>query len=123
MRKLYDFLTSFAGRFFAIWVILLAMGVYSSFIGSISSTVNSLRAVRGEKIKQHSWLQVLPVQDSNADQGIMILSKHYHTQIDRLPDCKSARAGWVQCISRKAGTTGVSREVGRNVKIKGRPSE
>ncbi|CAE7246787.1 HCN2, partial [Symbiodinium microadriaticum] len=57
-------------RFFAIWVILLAMGVYSSFIGSISSTVNSLRAVRGEKIKQHSRLQVLPVvvahlQDSN----------------------------------------------------------
>ena len=33
-------------------MILLAMGVYSSFIGSISSTVNSLRAVRGEKIKQ-----------------------------------------------------------------------
>eukprot|EP00439_Symbiodinium_sp_Y106_P078391 s1051_g17.t1 len=43
-------------RFFAIWVILLAMGVYSSFIGSISSTVNSLRAVRGEKIKQQSRL-------------------------------------------------------------------
>ncbi|CAE7202525.1 unnamed protein product [Symbiodinium natans] len=43
-------------RFFAIWVILLAMGVYSSFIGSISSTVNSLRAVRGEKIKQQSKL-------------------------------------------------------------------
>eukprot|EP00439_Symbiodinium_sp_Y106_P004503 s2925_g1.t1 len=43
-------------RFFAIWVILLAMGVFSSFVGSISSTVNSLRSARVEHIKRHSKL-------------------------------------------------------------------
>ncbi|OLQ14603.1 hypothetical protein AK812_SmicGene1235 [Symbiodinium microadriaticum] len=43
-------------RFFAIWVILLAMGVFSSFVGSISSTVNSLRSARVEHIKRHAKL-------------------------------------------------------------------
>ena len=43
-------------RFFAIWVILLAMGVFSSFVGSISSTVSSLRAARVEHIKRHAKL-------------------------------------------------------------------
>ncbi|CAE7240515.1 unnamed protein product, partial [Symbiodinium sp. KB8] len=44
-------------RFFAIWVILLAMGVFSSFIASISSTVNSMRLARAEEIKQKADLR------------------------------------------------------------------
>ncbi|OLQ05832.1 Potassium/sodium hyperpolarization-activated cyclic nucleotide-gated channel 2 [Symbiodinium microadriaticum] len=36
-------------RFFAVVVILLAMGVFSSFVGSISNTVNNIRAARVEQ--------------------------------------------------------------------------
>ncbi|CAK9039765.1 cGMP-gated cation channel alpha-1 (Cyclic nucleotide-gated cation channel 1) (Cyclic nucleotide-gated channel alpha-1) (CNG channel alpha-1) (CNG-1) (CNG1) (Cyclic nucleotide-gated channel [Durusdinium trenchii] len=43
-------------RFFAVWVILLAMGVFSSFISSITSTVSSLRTYRQEQSKKQSQL-------------------------------------------------------------------
>ncbi|CAE7589521.1 KCNH2 [Symbiodinium natans] len=43
-------------RFFSVWVILLAMGVFSSFISSITSTVSSLRTAREEQFKQQSKL-------------------------------------------------------------------
>lgn len=43
-------------RFFAVWVILLAMGVFSSFISSITSTVSSLRTYRQEQQKKQSQL-------------------------------------------------------------------
>ena len=43
-------------RFFAVWVILLAMGVFSSFISSITSTVSSLRTYRLEQSKKQSQL-------------------------------------------------------------------
>ncbi|CAJ1436909.1 unnamed protein product [Effrenium voratum] len=43
-------------RFFAICVILLAMCVFSSFIGTISATVNSLRNAQGQKLKQEENL-------------------------------------------------------------------
>ena len=47
-------------RFFAIWIILLAMGVFSSFLASISATVSSLRAIRSEQaLKQSKLLQML----------------------------------------------------------------
>lgn len=45
-----------AERFFAIWVILLAMGVFSSFIGSISATVSSLRTARADQYQKQSKL-------------------------------------------------------------------
>ncbi|CAJ1385449.1 unnamed protein product [Effrenium voratum] len=55
-------------RLFAIFVILLAMGVFSSIIGSISSAVNSLRAVRGEKVKrQANLLQFFVERDLSLD--------------------------------------------------------
>ena len=38
------------------WVILLAMGVFSSFISSITSTVSSLRTARQEQFQQQSKL-------------------------------------------------------------------
>lgn len=43
-------------RFFSVWVILLAMGVFSSFISSITSTVSSLRTARQENFAQQSKL-------------------------------------------------------------------
>ncbi|CAJ1342687.1 unnamed protein product [Effrenium voratum] len=43
-------------RLFAIFVILLAMGAFSSFIGSITATVTSLRSIQAEKVKQHNQL-------------------------------------------------------------------
>lgn len=43
-------------RFFSVWVILLAMGVFSSFISSITSTVSSLRTARQENFQQQSKL-------------------------------------------------------------------
>lgn len=43
-------------RFFAVWVILLAMGVFSSFISSITSTVSSLRTYRQEQAKKQAQL-------------------------------------------------------------------
>ncbi|CAK9056047.1 unnamed protein product [Durusdinium trenchii] len=41
-------------RLFAIFVILLAMGCFSSFVGSITATVNALRSIQATKTKQHS---------------------------------------------------------------------
>ena len=38
------------------WVILLAMGTFSSFISSITATVSTLRASRSEQFKHHSSL-------------------------------------------------------------------
>ncbi|CAJ1402802.1 unnamed protein product [Effrenium voratum] len=43
-------------RFFAVWVILLAMGVFSSFISSITATVSSLRISRMQQFQQRSRL-------------------------------------------------------------------
>mmetsp|Transcript_29091 Transcript_29091/g.67469 ORF Transcript_29091/g.67469 Transcript_29091/m.67469 type:complete len:721 (+) Transcript_29091:36-2198(+) len=43
-------------RFFSVWVILLAMGVFSSFISSITSTVSSLRNARQEQFQAQSKL-------------------------------------------------------------------
>ncbi|CAE7421219.1 per1 [Symbiodinium pilosum] len=45
-----------AGRFFAVLVILLAMGTFSSFISSITTTVSTLRSAREEQFKKHSFL-------------------------------------------------------------------
>eukprot|EP00439_Symbiodinium_sp_Y106_P086557 s46_g34.t1 len=47
---------NFVERFFAVWVILLAMGTFSSFISSITATVSTLRASRSEQFKHHSSL-------------------------------------------------------------------
>ena len=47
---------SVSKRFFAVWVILLAMGVFSSFISSITSTVSSLRTYRQEQSKKQTQL-------------------------------------------------------------------
>jgi len=47
---------NFVERFFAVWVILLAMGTFSSFISSITVTVSTLRASRSEQFKHHSSL-------------------------------------------------------------------
>lgn len=44
-------------RFFAVAVILLAMGVFSSFISSITNAVNTLRAVTSEKREEQSKLR------------------------------------------------------------------
>lgn len=44
-------------RMVAVFVILLAMGVFSSFVSSITSAVNSLRAVRMEQIKQETKIR------------------------------------------------------------------
>lgn len=43
-------------RTFAVFVILLAMGFFSSFVGSITSTVNSLRSIQAAKVKQQDKL-------------------------------------------------------------------
>jgi len=43
-------------RFFAIFVILLAMGMFSSFISSLTSTVSAYRNARMEQFHQHSLL-------------------------------------------------------------------
>lgn len=43
-------------RSFAVFVILLAMGFFSSFVGSITSTVNSLRHIQAAKVKQQDTL-------------------------------------------------------------------
>ncbi|CAK9045570.1 Potassium channel AKT1, partial [Durusdinium trenchii] len=43
-------------RSFAVFVILLAMGFFSSFVGSITSTVNSLRSLQAAKVKQQDTL-------------------------------------------------------------------
>mmetsp|Transcript_40887 Transcript_40887/g.94954 ORF Transcript_40887/g.94954 Transcript_40887/m.94954 type:complete len:761 (-) Transcript_40887:89-2371(-) len=57
-----------AERFFAIWVILLAMGVFSSFIGSISATVSSLRTARMDQFqKQSKLLQFFIERDLSVD--------------------------------------------------------
>lgn len=45
-----------AERFFAVLVILLAMGTFSSFISSITTTVSTLRTAREEQFKNHSFL-------------------------------------------------------------------
>ncbi|CAE7210229.1 CNGA1 [Symbiodinium pilosum] len=47
---------NFYERFFAVWVILLAMGTFSSFISSITTTVSTMRASRAEEFKNHSLL-------------------------------------------------------------------
>ncbi|CAE7258640.1 unnamed protein product, partial [Symbiodinium pilosum] len=47
---------NFVERFFAVWVILLAMGTFSSFISSITATVSTLRASRAEQFKHQSSL-------------------------------------------------------------------
>ena len=47
----------FARRLYAVFVILLALGVFSSFISSITSAVNTLRAVRMEQMVQ-DWRYV-----------------------------------------------------------------
>ena len=55
-------------RFFSIWIILLAMGVFSSFIGSISATVSSLRSARAEQAqKQSKLLQFFIERDLSVD--------------------------------------------------------
>ncbi|CAK9113850.1 Serine/threonine-protein kinase pelle, partial [Durusdinium trenchii] len=55
-------------RFFAIWIILLAMGVFSSFIGSITTTVSSLRSIRAEhSAKQSKLLQFFIERDLSVD--------------------------------------------------------
>ena len=54
-RQEYQFAVNPA-RFFSVWVILLAMGVFSSFISSITSTVSSLRTARQENFQQQSKL-------------------------------------------------------------------
>eukprot|EP00435_Cladocopium_sp_Y103_P018287 s65_g4.t1 len=41
-------------RLFAVFVILLAMGCFSSFVGSITATVNALRSIQAQKIKQNN---------------------------------------------------------------------
>jgi len=43
-------------RLFAVLVILLAMGMFSSFISSITATVSTLRQSRSEHFKRHSFL-------------------------------------------------------------------
>ncbi|CAE7518852.1 KCNH7 [Symbiodinium microadriaticum] len=43
-------------RFFAVWVILLAMGVFSSFISSITATVSKLQNSRVEQFQQRAKL-------------------------------------------------------------------
>lgn len=43
-------------RLFAVWVILLAMGVFSSFISSITATVSSLRASQAKQFQQRASL-------------------------------------------------------------------
>ena len=43
-------------RSFAVFVILLAMGFFSSFVGSITSTVNTLRSIQAAKVKQQDKL-------------------------------------------------------------------
>lgn len=45
-------------RFYAIWVILLAMACFSSFIGSIGTTLTSMRSVRREQLLQETKLEV-----------------------------------------------------------------
>lgn len=45
-------------RFYAIWVILLAMACFSSFIGSIGTTITSMRTVRRAQLLQESKLEV-----------------------------------------------------------------
>lgn len=45
-------------RFYAIWVILLAMASFSSFIGSIGSTVSSMRAARRGQILEQGKLEL-----------------------------------------------------------------
>ncbi|CAL1159119.1 unnamed protein product, partial [Cladocopium goreaui] len=44
-------------RLYAVFVILLALGVFSSFISSITSAVNTLRAVRMEQMVQESKIR------------------------------------------------------------------
>ncbi|CAE7364080.1 eag [Symbiodinium natans] len=44
-------------RMVAVFVILLAMGVFSSFVSSITSAVNSLRAVRMQQITQENKIR------------------------------------------------------------------
>ncbi|CAE7362270.1 KCNH6 [Symbiodinium microadriaticum] len=44
-------------RFYAIWVILLAMACFSSFLGSIGSSVNSMRMARNEELMQSAKLE------------------------------------------------------------------
>lgn len=41
-------------RLFAVFVILFAMGCFSSFVGSITATVNALRSIQATKIKQNN---------------------------------------------------------------------
>eukprot|EP00913_Durusdinium_trenchii_P029896 g28013.t1 len=41
-------------RLFAVFVILLAMGCFSSFVGSITATVNALRSIQATKVKQQN---------------------------------------------------------------------
>eukprot|EP00434_Breviolum_minutum_P016996 symbB.v1.2.014995.t1/scaffold1092.1/size138572/6 len=43
-------------RLFAVWVILLAMGVFSSFISSITATVSSLRASQAKQFQERASL-------------------------------------------------------------------
>ncbi|CAK9027603.1 unnamed protein product, partial [Durusdinium trenchii] len=43
-------------RLFAVWVILLAMGVFSSFISSITATVSSLRASQAKQFHERAAL-------------------------------------------------------------------
>eukprot|EP00439_Symbiodinium_sp_Y106_P055494 s1886_g7.t1 len=45
-------------RFYAIWVILLAMACFSSFIGSIGTTITSMRTVRRAQLLQESKLEI-----------------------------------------------------------------
>eukprot|EP00930_Biecheleria_cincta_P099341 TRINITY_DN9097_c0_g2_i1.p1 TRINITY_DN9097_c0_g2~~TRINITY_DN9097_c0_g2_i1.p1 ORF type:complete len:752 (-),score=105.52 TRINITY_DN9097_c0_g2_i1:109-2334(-) len=44
-------------RFFTVCITMLAMGVFSSFISSITNAVNSMRAVRNEQIKKETALR------------------------------------------------------------------
>lgn len=55
-------------RWFALLIVLLAMGVFSSFIGSISATVSSLRSARSEQAqKQSKLLQFFIERDLSVD--------------------------------------------------------
>mmetsp|Transcript_62567 Transcript_62567/g.146793 ORF Transcript_62567/g.146793 Transcript_62567/m.146793 type:complete len:696 (-) Transcript_62567:19-2106(-) len=44
-------------RFFAIWVILLAMACFSSFLGSIGAAVNSMRMAHRDEMLKHAKLE------------------------------------------------------------------
>eukprot|EP00439_Symbiodinium_sp_Y106_P042351 s127_g5.t1 len=70
-------------RFYAIWVILLAMACFSSFLGSIGSSVNSMRMARNEELMQSAKLERffmernLSVELFSKDQSFFISVCHH----------------------------------------------